>query len=469
MNPINIVLLRPTDVLFFRDGRPMEGSLAGHGAAWPLPSVTDAAFHAALHRSGLNGHAHDQRRDAERHGKDNRQFGSLVTAGPFPVRVGNPPTSGASSGALSEVHWFFPRPLDLQAATLTPSLLPTAPFDSALSSLPNPLKYPVASTLPPNKENQAKAWLHADAFQRYLDGGTAHIMDGEALDDSAFSDQEATVGIAIEAETGTTGHGDAAGKIYSARYLRLRDGWRLGVFAKTDEKNETAARQDLIPDLINEQGQLLVGGQQRLCTAQLCTEATIPLPHGKTDGFSEHDRKWLVKWVLLSPAIWPELPARAKDGRPMAPHCGGWLPNWVRQTDGQVMLRSGERQLRTYLGKHSRGYGVDSKEIDARLVAALVPKPIPVTGWALANKVDRLESGAKSTHLAVPAGAVYYFQAGSENDAQNLAAALNWHGREKSEIRNQKSEITMNRRSTLMGEKGFGLGVCGTWRFHGQE
>ena len=43
-NPINTILLQPTDVLFFRDGRPMEGSLAGHGAAWPLPNVTDAAF-----------------------------------------------------------------------------------------------------------------------------------------------------------------------------------------------------------------------------------------------------------------------------------------------------------------------------------------------------------------------------------------------------------------------------------------
>lgn len=56
---MNTLLLQPTDVLFFRDGRPMGGASAGHGAGWPLPTVTDAAFH-ALHRSDLKGHAHDQ-------------------------------------------------------------------------------------------------------------------------------------------------------------------------------------------------------------------------------------------------------------------------------------------------------------------------------------------------------------------------------------------------------------------------
>jgi CRISPR/Cas system CMR-associated protein Cmr3 (group 5 of RAMP superfamily) len=453
MNPINTILLQPTDVLFFRDGRPMEGSLAGHGAAWPLPNVTDAAFHAALHRSRLKGHAHDQRRHADREGKDNRQFGSLVTAGPFPVH--------RQRGSET---WYFPRPLDLLDDTLTPALLPTATFDSVLSSLPDPLEYAVANRLPPTKDTKARAWLGADAFRRYLAGGDAKLNQDEACDDSAFSDQEATVGIAIDAATGTTGQGEAAGKIYSARYLRLRDEWRLGVFARTDEKNGTAERHDLLPDLINGQRQLLVGGQQRLCTAELIPAGTpLPLPRGQTDGFICHEengrKRWLVKWILLSPAIWPEIPAQSKDGRPMTPHCGGWLPNWVRQSDGQVMLRAGERQRRSYTGKHSRGFGADSQEIPAHLVAALVPKPIPVTGWALANDTDREEGGAKSTHLAVAAGAVYYFEAGSAEDAANLATALNWHGSDPAPA------TIKNRRSTLMGEKGFGLGVCGTWSF----
>ena len=153
-------LLQPTDVLFFRDGRPMGGALAGHGAAWPLPNVTDAAFHAALHRSGLNGHLHDHRRDAEREGSNNRQFCSLVTAGPFPVH----------HPAGSET-WYFPRPLDLADNTLAPTLLPADCREPKQSSLPAPLKYAVANRLPPTKDTGAKAWLNRAAYQRYLAGG----------------------------------------------------------------------------------------------------------------------------------------------------------------------------------------------------------------------------------------------------------------------------------------------------------
>jgi len=78
----------------------------------------------------------------------------------------------------------------------------------------------------------------------------------------------------------------------------------------------------------------------------------------------------------------------------------------------------------------------------------------------LANDADRAEGGAKSTHLAVPAGAVYYFEADSAEAAAQLAAALNWHGADT------QPTTLRNRRSTLLGEKGFGLGVCGTWQFY---
>lgn len=462
-NPINTILLHPTDILFFRDGRPIKGSLAGHGAAWPLPNVTDAAFHAALHRSGLNGHRHDQRVQAERGAKDNRRFGSLVTAGPFPVR---------KQGDQGE--WFFPMPHDLLDNVLTPSLMPTLRIDSVWSSLPVPLKYPVANGLPPSKDTRAKAWLSGAAYQRYLDGFNTELRADEASNDADFGDAEAMIGIAIVPETGTTGQSEAAGKIYSAHYLRLRDDWRLGVFAKTDEKSESGERKDLIGELLQGHGQMLVGGQQRLCTATRSEVPRVPLPLGRSCHFVSHEvttgrTSWLVKWVLLSPAIWPEIPEHRPDGEPITDrqdrriqhHPGGWLPNWVRSTDGRVMLRSGERQHRRYGGKPARGFMDDSTEIPAWLVAAVVPKPIPVTGWALANETQRLEGGAKSLHLAVPAGAVYYFEAESPEAAQALANALNWNGgdRNPTGIR--------NRRSTLMGEKGFGLGVCGTWAFFG--
>lgn len=144
---MNQILLRPTDVLFFRDGRPMSGSLAGHGAAWPLPNVISAAFHAALHRAfpEPNGdHLHRVKVDGGYSESRTRRFGSLVTAGPFPVR---------KDGA-----WFFPRPADLLSSTLEPTLLP-AISDWADSCLPKPLQYAVGSILPPAKETKAKLWL----------------------------------------------------------------------------------------------------------------------------------------------------------------------------------------------------------------------------------------------------------------------------------------------------------------------
>jgi len=87
---------------------------------------------------------------------------------------------------------------------------------------------------------------------------------------------------------------------------------------------------------------------------------------------------------------------------------------------------------------------------------------VVVTGYAMADESNEVESerngGAQSTHLAVPAGAVYYFEAHSAADAVKLANALNWHG-------TTEGQEIKNRRSTLLGEKGFGLGVCGTWDF----
>ncbi|HNQ74169.1 MAG TPA: type III-B CRISPR module-associated Cmr3 family protein [Verrucomicrobiota bacterium] len=459
---MNIILLQPADVLFFRDGRPMAGSLAGHGAAWPMPHITNSALHAALHRSGLDGHKHDQIRNGNRALKDAREFGSLVTAGPFPVYQPTPDAPGT---------WFFPRPLDLMDDTLQPALLPTDSFDSTSSNLPDPLEYAVANRLPPSKNSAAKAWFSTAAYQRYLNGNNGCVDSPNACNDSDFSDAEATIGIAIDPETGTTGQGEAAGKIYSPHYLRLRDDWRLGVLARTREKNGDAGRRDLIPKLINEKDRLLVGGQQRLCTATLLNGGEIPLPRRATPGFNTHNGKYLVKWVLLSPAIWPEieggLPQRRKSTIARQSHPGGWLPNWIDPEDSSVLLRViSEEQRHNRRGLNHQGVGYATDEggalpIAAKLVAALVPKPIPVTGWAAVHpEGDRARGGAKTTHLAVPAGAMYYFEADTLEDAGKLATALNWHGaRDGKEVK--------NRRSTLMGEKGFGLGVCGTWKFFG--
>jgi hypothetical protein len=98
------------------------------------------------------------------------------------------------------------------------------------------------------------------------------------------------------------------------------------------------------------------------------------------------------------------------------------------------------------------------------LVAAVVGKAVPVTGFAQAHEAaDRPEGGAKSTHLAAPAGSVYYFEADTEQAANQLADALNWHGNDPD------SNALRRFRSTLMGEKGFGIGVCTGWTLHSKS
>jgi hypothetical protein len=456
---MNTILLQPTDVLFFRDGRPMTGSLAGHGAAWPLPNVINAAFHAALHRSGFAKEAHSHRRGARgvyaEHAQRDRKFGSLITAGPFPVKDGR--------------TWFFPRPHDLQDATLQPALVPTDFFDSVQSSLPDPLEYAVGSRLPPSKESGAKTWLAQAAYERYLDGSDPALQDAESLNDDDFADTEHTIGIAIDPANGTAGQGEAAGKIYSAHYLRLRAAWQLGVCAAAEDKDFNHQRhgRDLVRALLNGgQHQIIVGGQQRICSALRMAPPSLPLPCGKADHFLEHDGKFLVKWILLSPAVWPVIEADAT--RNINAHPGGWLPNWIAhqvvQFEGEA-LEAAEVLLLDGAGREkARRKNLQAgRRIRAKLVAAIVPKPLVVTGWALPDEHGENEcersGGAQSTHLAVPAGAVYYFEAGSADEARKLAAALNWHGGDSN------STTIKNRRSTLLGEKGFGLGVCGTWHF----
>lgn len=429
------ILLEPTDVLFFRDGRPMSGSLSGHGAAWPLPHVISHAFHAALHRAELEGvHAHRRGRSGSYEEIRDRKFGSLVTAGPFPVC-----TQGA-------VHtWFFPRPLDADDAQET-ILLPQRPQPGSSSNLPVPLKYSVASVVPPTKD-LPKRWWSEGAWNAYLNTAQRDPLSSRGIcrSDSDFAATEHSYGIGLSPETGSV----EDGKFYSASYLRLKTGWKLGVAAAAPDKDyrDADGENDLVAALIQgEGGNILVGGQQRVCSA--VRDATVsnrlPLPLGMREGFVEAGGKFLVKWVLLAPAIFPEINN----------HRGGWLPSWIHQSSGEVMLLDGPG------ANAARRHRVrPGQRIRASLVASATGKPLPVTGWALPNGTDRFEGGAKSTHLAVPAGSVYFFECDDESAARALSTALNWHGASPG------TEV-QNRRSTLMGEKGFGLGVCGTWSFH---
>ena len=441
-NPMHPILLHPTDLLFFKDGRPMGGAASGHGAAWPLPHTLNAAFHAALHRADLPNAAIHNHRSRSGIG-ESRVFGSLKSVGPFPVC-----THGAAH------TWFFPRPLDAGIAADQPETLlaPVAgPGGLSASSLPAPLRYPVGSLAAPTKESP-KAWWSEGAWNRYLGTAPRDALAARVFfkSDSDFYDTEHTYGIGMNPETGTTENTT----FYSAQYLRLREGMCLGAFAGAfeDKFQDPEHPGDLLKAALAQTENLMtLGGQQRSVSCTFSDSAVcLPIPLGKRADFLEHQGKFLVKWVLLSPSIWPVI------GR----HTGGWLPSWIDHETGAVLLKTGDTDRRQGESRESWRKRVAAfLPIAARLVGAVVGKPLPITGFALPNEsASRTEGGAKSTHLAVPAGSVYYFEAESAAAAGTLADALNWHGPEKSSIRRL--------RSNLMGEKGFGLGVCGTWKFH---
>lgn len=446
---MNTLLLEPSDVLFFRDGRPMSGSLSGHGAAWPLPTVVNAALHAALHRIGFSDdeiHRHRAGRSGIADGSERiRKFGSLITAGPFPVSP--------------DGKWLFPRPLDANAKGST--VLTQLPHKiQPPSSLPGFLSVAAASVVGPSKD-VVPSWWDAEAWNSYLQSAPIST-EFHAWADADFSDTEHAIGIGIDPETGTQ---DQI-QFYSAHYLRLQPNWRIGVLASAMDKipNRSEGRVDLIERLFPNSGcrtPVVVGGQQRLCSVERSNPTVLPLPTG-CEVVGE-----FVKWTLLSPAVWPEIPkGSTSDGRAIHAHPGGWLPNWVDATSGKVLLklRSGTVS-RDYSGSRVRRVATDESDIDAHLVGAITGKPIPVSGYALHGSEDPGRSAHKSTHLAVPSGSVFYFQANGDSpearlaNARKLATALNWHG-------DSSGTSLKHRRSTLFGEKGFGLGVCSNWFPH---
>lgn len=491
----------PQDVLFFRDARPMTANTGsgGHGARWPEPSVIFDTIHAALHRAFPM--SADSSRDATtfqdylkeqqwdwqhphryvarpQNGRSrnrqpeerfrNQRFGSLKTFGPFP----------AIRGTGSEAHdlWLFPAPADyLSNETAARPFL--SPFRQSCgnANLPGPFLHALGSPCEPSKTEAAPWWSKAaiEAAMR----NEPPPRDG-CWQKSELYAEEWNIGIGIDPARQTQDEK----RIYAAQYMRLREEVALGFTASlpTNPPNGVDGIQHLFPanDII------ICGGQQRACRVkELKDEAQAPvalkdlLPLAQLNGFQpDRDGKWRIKWMLLSPAVFPFV----SEASP-----GGWLPNWIAALDGEDHGRpykAGHILLKPQIPPQGVGEGRETwrkriarevAPIGARLVAARVPKPVVVSGWSerlhilvhAANLQAETSSdytpdkGARPTLIAVPAGSVYYFEADTEPDARALTAALNWHGADTNPT------TIKNRRSTLLGEKGFGLGVCGTWTF----
>jgi CRISPR type III-B/RAMP module-associated protein Cmr3 len=387
----------PADTLFCRDQRPLAaGSSFGHGANWPLPTVLHSAIRTALLRAN-GGLPPRNGQDGRPHKGQPKKVAStkyqwLNLRGPFPVD---------KAGTM-----YFPIPRDLvPTGDGKVDYLKIIPNRGG-NNLPAPLTHLAASFAAPSKEPLAD-WVSLEFYNRYL-AGREHLDAPQRPD---LWDTEHRIGVAIDPDT----HTAKEGQLYAAEHLRLRGDVKLR-FAVSGPPPYKPANPD---EPLNLTDQILqLGGEQRFGKVEPAT-GNLQLPDIKVAGP-------LIKWVLLTPAIFIH----------------GWRPGWIGD-DGSVKLKiiTGNRADRRRPGYDDPKYKPDESKdlpIAAKLVAACVGKPQVIGGW---------DDAPKPTHLAVPSGSVYYFQADNETEAGKLARALQ-----------------ARCKSDFFGEKGLGLGVCGTWK-----
>lgn len=424
------LLIDPRDLLFFRDARPMEAGDSGCGARWPLPSVLHEALLAALQAAlpaNLERPHHTRNRKDRNWDTSTKRLGGLRTLGPWPFLTAGRP--GRSPGTGLPQGLYLPAPADLvpldresTRESSADAVIGCAPAEPVGQSDLPPFLKPVARTVPPGKEDCGE-WLALAEFARYLAGSPCRTTRAAGL-----YGVERRTGIAIDPATRTTGQG----RLYMPEYLRLADDVRLAAWAACPVIDPDGKPGDALAAWLPKPGaraDLVLGGQRGVAFATSPGEHLPGLASLQEALCPPADGTPRIKWALLSPAVFS----------------GGWRPGWVDASCGAVKLRPVSPQLR-------RGRRQDAKQarfdlaqdhappIRARLVAALVPKPLAFSGW------DLIAGAPKPTRLAVPPGAVYYFECDDADSARALVASL--HGRVKSD---------------LFGEKGFGFGVCGTW------
>lgn len=325
-----------------------------------------------------------------------------------------------SSDRFGALKTCGPFPLDADGQLYLP-----CPLDSDMDLVPSSgtnLPIPLTHAFRRRKlgKESLPAWISADNYQRYLAGGE---LDPEKLKDSLLYSEERSIGIAINSET----HATEDSKLYQAEYLRLRDGVRLAFCASCDLVPKGLGGTVDAFGKLGSPAALILGGQQGVATLRK-HENALQLP---TTTVASR----FLRWTLLAPAVFPAINA----------HPGGWRPSWVDADTGQVMLPQGKLPEKSQFRSRDdwRRAVAACPKFSAKLVAARIGKPLAFSGWDL-------QTGPKPTQLAVPAGSSYVFECTDIAEAQALAIALN----------------PPNRRSTLLGEKGFGLGLCSSINCH---
>jgi CRISPR-associated protein Cmr3 len=293
------LMIRPHDVLLFRDGKPFSAGtdIRARSLFPPTPFTIQGAIRArVLFSSGVSpadyaqGTTQAAQQPRNLIGSPQGSYGQLRLRGPFLAKQENG-------------QWvrYFPLPADVVCLKGIYTLLQPLKDPPWRSNLPDHFQTPWIRTTEHLKE--ARGWISEEVLRAYLEGKAPQ----EVHEESEFVEREHRFGIAMERERRTV----RESYLYLAEFLRLKEGVAFWI----DVGGITPA------DLGGERGFLQLGGEARAAYYEVWESGLGSLlspPNPLPDRF---------KVVLLTPAWFS----------------GGWVPqngSWSLFFNGSVRLVS---------------------------------------------------------------------------------------------------------------------------------
>lgn len=369
---MNTYRITPRDLLFFRDGRPLDLNKQdenhrniGHGAYWPRP---DHLYNAVMH--ALIGSRTASERAAY------GQFGGLQVAGPFPMKAF--PGKGETL--------YLPRPLDWNC------LLEDLP--GGKTDAPSFLRHGILDRVEGKKDYPA--WITLDDYKAYLkDDLASESLKGRKLSKETLFHVESRIGNTLDPVTGASKRvaDQRRSGQYEAQYLRLEKDVTMWAAAYPGRDGA------VVPPLF------VMGGQGFLVECDCDGNLPSLKEELRKPSLPVGEGPFFVRWTLITPALFAQT---------------GWVPGWVdAEQGGKVRLK--ERELPREGDEPRASWKARQAEVpeiaDAYLDAACVGKPVVFSGY---DSVD----GVKPTRLAVPAGSCYVFRCETRAAAEALIGLL---------------------------------------------
>jgi CRISPR-associated protein Cmr3 len=313
-----------------------------------------------------------------------------------------------------EIVPYFPAPLDLVASKGEPKPVLLKPLESSPNNIfsNSPEMKPVY-TKSSSVDEIENLWVKATHMSIYLNGDNHFSLE------KAFWDTEFRVGIEL------TGNKTAQqGKLYNVEFTRMKQ--TLGVDSKKPMYPGFLLELPQLSSIdLSKINFLSLGGEGRIANYELINHIDSLESLKSIQRIDKEKFVKKFKLYLSSPAIFEN----------------GWLPDFIKLEDGKYKAKLGDLEI--------------------RLVAATVGKPITIGGW------DIIERRPRNMWKAVPAGSVYFFESDREFTDSEIDLLF--------EIFNFKSLLLKNSQNLLMdgslnsaelqkyGKAGLGLSLIGIW------